>query len=57
MALTKEEKEVIKESIEAHRRMIKYHRARILDLSRKMIDETEHEIQSLGLELKNESGR
>ena len=55
MALTKEEKEVIKESIEAHRRMIKYHRSQILDLSRKVIDEAEHTVQPLGLEFKNES--
>lgn len=52
MALTEEEKAVIQESIESHRRMIKYHRSQILDLSRKLFDEVEHVFESFDLEIK-----
>jgi len=51
MPLTQQEKNLIEECIESHRRMIKYHRAQILDLSRSLIDE-EQKFESFDLEIK-----
>ena len=55
MSVTPEE-ELIKECIESHRRMIKYHRAQIIDLSRRIIRK-EREMQSFGFDIINKSGR
>ncbi len=55
MCMTPEE-ELIKECIESHRRMIKYHRAQIIELSRRII-KTEREMQSFEFDFINKSGR
>lgn len=52
MALTEQEKNLIEECIESHRRMIKHHRAQILKLSRSLIDEPQHKFESFELEIK-----
>ena len=52
MALDEQQKNLIEECIESHRRMIKHHRAQILELSRQLINHQEHTFESFDLEIK-----
>ena len=52
MALDEQQKNLIEECIESHRRMIKHHRAQILELSRSLIDVQQQKFESFDLEIK-----
>jgi len=50
----KQQKKMFEECIEAHMRMIKFHRQQILDLRRKMNCFEKKEMIPIGLEIKND---
>ncbi len=51
--MDEQQKKMFEECIEAHRRMIKFHRQQILDIKRKM--HVEPKIKPFDLDIKNES--
>lgn len=46
-----QQRKMFEEFIESHRRMIKHHRRQILELTR-LLNQTEHKMDSLGLNIK-----
>ena len=54
--MTEQQKNMIKDCIESHRRMIKYHRAQIIDLSRSIISE-ERKMECFNFNIVNKNGR
>ena len=52
--MTPEQEQLLKECIESHRRMIKHHRAQIIELSRRLIKQ-DREMECLGLDIINKS--
>ena len=57
MALSDNESSLLKECIQSHERMIKYHRRQILDLRRKMECFEKIEMVPINLGICDESGR
>ena len=55
--MNKDEKKLILACIESHQRMIAHHRRQIIELSRKMIKESNQCIECFDYEIINESGR
>ena len=55
--MDKNQKELIDRCIESHYNMIRYHRRSIIELSRKMLKESEMCIECFDFEIINESGR
>ena len=51
------ENQILNACIESHQRMIAYHRRQIIELSRKIIKESEHCIECFDMDIINESGR
>ena len=51
------QKELIDSCIESHYNMIRYHRRAIIELSRKMLKESEICMECFDIEIINESGR